>query len=142
MKIETIKKYISLMESMLDSDATSLQDYCTKTGLSYGTFNIQLNAIKKQVSSYYKECSYAIQLWEDVKKHFKENRNKCKSPNEIKTLALSNLQEWNGIEDVDSFNNRVKIEIARLEKLLISEEKLELTPERVEAFDENYWDTL
>ena len=142
MKIETIKKYIGLMESMLESDATSLQDYCVKTGISYYTFNIQLKNIKKQISDYYEECSYAIQLWENVKEHFKENRNKCKSESGLRDIAKSNLKEWNGIEDVNSFNNRVKSEIKRLQALLISEEKLELTPEKVDAFDETYWDNL
>lgn len=142
MKIETIKKYIGLMESMLESDATSLQDYCLKTGLSYNTFTIQFSKIKKQVSDYYEECSYAIKLWENVKEHFKENRNKCKSENGLLNIAKSNLKDWNGAEDIDSFNARVNAEIKRLQALLISEEEFKLTPEKVDVFDETYWDNL
>lgn len=142
MKIQTIQKYIDLMKSMLDSDATSLADYCARTGISYHTFNIQLNAIKKQITNYYEECNTAIQLWEEVKEHFKENRNKCKTPSGIRTIAESNLN-LDKIGNIEAYNETIRQEIRRLEGLLITEEKLELIPEKeADTVDERYWDEL
>lgn len=142
MKIQTIKKYIGFLESMLDSDATSLKDYCNKYGINYSTFNVQLAAIKKEVRNYYEECTKEIELWEQVKKHFAENRRLCKSSEGITSIAKSNIKEWDGKEPISEYNDRVLAEIDRLHSLLITEDQIVLTPEISAELDENYWDEL
>lgn len=131
------------MESMLDSEATSLEEYCKLYNIKVNTFRTQLQAIKKEVSNYYEECTKAVELWEKVKKHFKENKEKLKSQG-IAMVAKSNViaddfLHWNGKEDPEIFNERVRAEIKRLEGLLIHEEDFDV-PEI--PFDENYWDNL
>lgn len=76
MKLKTIQKYIDIMDSMIDSDYTSIKDYCKHVGINYNTFSVQMYNMRKLAAQYSEACQKAIAKYEEVKRYFSEKRYK------------------------------------------------------------------
>lgn len=131
------------MESMLDSDAKSLADYCTKTGQSYGSFNQILSKMKKEVGEYQSECIRALETWERVKEHFAMNRAKLSGQiQNLKEEVLNNYDFDPSKETVEQYNSRLLQQIKELQNRLIQEEEMKLTPEEPSQDVDEFFDTI
>jgi ABC-type transporter lipoprotein component MlaA len=75
MKLETIQKYINIMDSMIDSDYTSVRDYCEHVGINYNTFSVQMYNMRKLAGQYSEACQRAIDKYEEVKNYFSRKRS-------------------------------------------------------------------
>jgi ABC-type transporter lipoprotein component MlaA len=74
MKLETIQKYIDIMDSMIDSDYTSVRDYCEHVGINYNTFSVQMYNMRKLAGQYSEACQRAIDKYEEVKELFLQGK--------------------------------------------------------------------
>ena len=71
------------MDSMIDSDYTSVRDYCEHTGINYNTFSVQMYNMRKLAAQYSEACQRAIDKYEEVKEYLQER--------EVDLIIIQNL---------------------------------------------------
>jgi ABC-type transporter lipoprotein component MlaA len=120
MQLRTIQKYIDIMDSMIDSDYTSIKDYCKHTGINYNTFSVQMYNMRKLAAQYSEACQRAIDKYEEVKEYFARKRSGFNNHSESnrqsykdKLIAERNRidKELKELEDKESNNDEENVEI-------------------------------
>lgn len=120
MQLRTIQKYIDIMDSMIDSDYTSIKDYCKHVGINYNTFAVQMSNMRKLAAQYSEACQRAIDKYEEVKEYFARKRSGFNNHSESnrqsykdKLIAERNRidKELKELEDKESNNDEENVEI-------------------------------
>ena len=120
MQLRTIQKYIDIMDSMIDSDYTSVRDYCEHTDINYNTFSVHMYNMRKLAAQYSEACQRAIDKYEEVKEYFARKRSGFNNHSESnrqsykdKLIAERNRidKELKELEDKESNNDEENVEI-------------------------------
>lgn len=120
MQLRTIQKYIDIMDSMIDSDYTSVRDYCEHTGINYNTFSVQMYNMRKLAAQYSEACQRAIDKYEEVKEYFARKRSGFNNHSESNRQSYKDKliaerdridKELKELEDKESNNDEENVEI-------------------------------
>lgn len=131
MKLRTIQKYIDIMDSMIDSDYTSIKDYCKHVGINYNTFSVQMYNMRKLAAQYSEACQRAIDKYEEVKEYFARKRSGFNNHSE------SNIQSYK--DKLIAERNRIDKELKELEDKESNndEENVEIDEDKLENYMDN-----
>ena len=131
MKLKTIQKYIDIMDSMIDSDYTSIKDYCKHVGINYNTFAVQMSNMRKLAAQYSEACQRAIDKYEEVKEYFARKRSGFNNHSE------SNIQSYK--DKLIAERNRIDKELKELEDKESNndEENVEIDEDKLENYMDN-----
>ena len=131
MKLRTIQKYIDIMDSMIDSDYTSIKDYCKHVGINYNTFAVQMSNMRKLAAQYSEACQRAIDKYEEVKEYFARKRSGFNNHSE------SNIQSYK--DKLIAERNRIDKELKELEDKESNndEENVEIDEDKLENYMDN-----
>ena len=120
MQLRTIQKYIDIMDSMIDSDYTSIKDYCKHVGINYNTFAVQMSNMRKLAAQYSEACQRAIDKYEEVKEYFARKRSGFNNHSESNRQSYKDKliaerdridKELKELEDKESNNDEENVEI-------------------------------
>ena len=67
MKLSTIRKYIAIMDDVIESEDSSLRAYCFATGVNYNLFMEQMTKMRRLAAQYDGACLEAIQKYEKMR---------------------------------------------------------------------------
>lgn len=131
MQLRTIQKYIDIMDSMIDSDYTSIKDYCKHVGINYNTFSVQMYNMRKLAAQYSETCQRAIDKYEEVKEYFARKRSGFNNHSE------SNIQSYK--DKLIAERNRIDKELKELEDKESNndEENVEIDEDKLENYMDN-----
>lgn len=131
MQLRTIQKYIDIMDSMIDSDYTSIKDYCKHVGINYNTFAAQMSNMRKLAAQYSEACQRAIDKYEEVKEYFARKRSGFNNHSE------SNIQSYK--DKLIAERNRIDKELKELEDKESNndEENVEIDEDKLENYMDN-----
>lgn len=131
MKLKTIQKYIDIIDSMIDSDYTSIKDYCKHVGINYNTFSVQMSNMRKLAAQYSEACQRAIDKYEEVKEYFARKRSGFNNHSE------SNIQSYK--DKLIAERNRIDKELKELEDKEPNndEENVEIDEDKLENYMDN-----
>ena len=131
MQLRTIQKYIDIMDSMIDSDYTSIKDYCKHVGINYNTFSVQMSNMRKLAAQYSEACQRAIDKYEEVKEYFARKRSGFNNHSE------SNIQSYK--DKLIAERNRIDKELKELEDKESNndEENVEIDEDKLENYMDN-----
>lgn len=131
MQLRTIQKYIDIMDSMIDSDYTSIKDYCKHVGINYNTFSVQMYNMRKLAAQYSEACQRAIDKYEEVKEYFARKRSGFNNHSE------SNIQSYK--DKLIAERNRIDKELKELEDKESNndEENVEIDEDKLENYMDN-----
>ena len=131
MKLKTIQKYIDIIDSMIDSDYTSIKDYCKHVGINYNTFSVQMSNMRKLAAQYSEACQRAIDKYEEVKEYFARKRSGFNNHSE------SNIQSYK--DKLIAERNRIDKELKELEDKESNndEENVEIDEDKLENYMDN-----
>jgi len=131
MQLRTIQKYIDIMDSMIDSDYTSIKDYCKHVGINYNTFAVQMSNMRKLAAQYSEACQRAIDKYEEVKEYFARKRSGFNNHSE------SNIQSYK--DKLIAERNRIDKELKELEDKESNndEENVEIDEDKLENYMDN-----
>jgi hypothetical protein len=100
MKLETINKYISLLDDMITGEYSSIKDFCEKNQMDYGLFTVQISNLRKVTGEYKDLCDEAIRKYDNfkAKKQPVEDESQEES---TETIDNDDRSEVNQIRDKD-----------------------------------------
>ena len=109
MKLQTIEKYVNIMDKMLESDCLSVSDFCKSNDINYGTFKVQICKMKKVSDDYKEAIDLALEKYDLVLKkfHTSELYNSNDSYDDFLKKQRKSIEEYESqlSKDLDNYFN-------------------------------------